>query len=156
VSPQVYGVLFGVNAFGLIACSQINRALLKRRSDRLLLKRALRVNLVAVVVLGIDGLFNIGGLAGLMIPLFAAMSSMGFISPNAVAAAMARSGGHAGSASALIGGVQFAAAAISGALVSTLQNGTALPMCGTILLLSTSAFVVHRMLAEEPRRPRSA
>jgi DHA1 family bicyclomycin/chloramphenicol resistance-like MFS transporter len=150
VPPQLYGFLFGANALGLIASSQINRRLLRRHTDATLLKRALAVTAVAGVVLGLAGLLDIGGLPGLMVPLFVCISSLGFILPNATAAALARSGSHAGSAVALLGGVQFGMAASAAGLVSALENGTALPMCGTIMGLVLAAFAFHRMLAMRP------
>jgi DHA1 family bicyclomycin/chloramphenicol resistance-like MFS transporter len=150
VPPQLYGFLFGANALGLIASSQINRRLLRRHTDATLLKRALAVTAVAGVVLGLAGLLDIGGLPGLMFPLFVCISSLGFILPNATAAALARSGSHAGSAVALLGGVQFGMAASAAGLVSALENGTALPMCGTIMGLVLAAFAFHRMLAMRP------
>ncbi len=146
VPPQLYGFLFGGNAVGLIASSQINRHLLRHYSDTLLLKRALAVASVAGIAIGLAGFLNIGGLPVLMLPLFICMSSLGFIMPNATAAALARSGGHAGAAMALLGGFQFGMAASSAAIVSALENGTALPMCGTIMGLMLAAFTFHRLL----------
>jgi DHA1 family bicyclomycin/chloramphenicol resistance-like MFS transporter len=150
VSPQLYGLLFGANALGLIASSQLNRRLLRRYTDATLLKRALGVTAVAGIILGLAGLLDLGGLPGLMAPLFVCISSLGFILPNATAAALARSGSHAGSAVALLGGLQFAMAASASALVSALENGTALPMCGTIMGLVLAAFALHRLLVERP------
>jgi DHA1 family bicyclomycin/chloramphenicol resistance-like MFS transporter len=60
---------------------------------------------------------------------------------------MNRSGGHAGSAAALLGSMQFATASSGSALVSALENGTALPMCGTIMGVVLIAFVLNRWLA---------
>jgi DHA1 family bicyclomycin/chloramphenicol resistance-like MFS transporter len=68
---------------------------------------------------------------------------------------MAPYGQRAGSAAALLGAVQFACGAASGALVSVLDNGTALPMVGTIALCSVSAFLVLQFLALRPM-PRPA
>ncbi|MDB5393324.1 MAG: putative drug resistance transporter [Rhodospirillales bacterium] len=150
VPPQLYGLLFGANALGLIASSQLNRRLLRRYTDETLLKRALGVTTVAGIILGLAGLLDLGGLPGLMAPLFVCISSLGFILPNATAAALARSGSHAGSAVALLGGVQFAMAASASALVSALEDGTALPMCGTIMGLVLAAFALHRLLVERP------
>ena len=147
VPPQYYGWLFGSNALGLIACSQFNRYLLRRHSDTVILRHALAVTAAAGVCLGLVGMLDLGGLAGLMAPLFVCISSLGFILPNATAAAMNRSGGHAGSAAALMGGIQFATASSASALVSALENGTALPMCGTIMAVMLIALVVNRGLA---------
>jgi DHA1 family bicyclomycin/chloramphenicol resistance-like MFS transporter len=60
---------------------------------------------------------------------------------------MAPYGQRAGSAAALLGAMQFACGAASGALVSLLDNGTALPMVGTIALCSVAAFLVLQFLA---------
>ena len=151
VPPQYYGLLFGSNALGLIACSQFNRYLLRRHSDTVILRRALAVMAVASVCLGLAGWLDLGGLPGLMAPLFVCISCLGFILPNATAAAMSRSGGHAGSAAALLGSMQFATASSGSALVSALENGTAFPMCGTIMVMVLIAFGLHRLLVG--RRP---
>jgi DHA1 family bicyclomycin/chloramphenicol resistance-like MFS transporter len=153
VSPGLFGALFGVNALGLIVASQVNRALLKRFSDRLILKIALRVTAAAAISLGVFAWFDIGGLVALMIPLFICLSSMGFVMPNATAAAMAQSGRNAGSAAALLGALQFSIAALAGASVSALQSGTAFPMCGIILSGSIAAFLTHAILVENRPRP---
>jgi len=151
VDPHYYGLLFGSNAVGLIACSQVNRYLLRRRSDTTILRRALIVIALSGVCLGVAGFFRLGGLPGLMAPLFVCISSLGFIMPNATAAAMNRSGGHAGSAAALIGGIQFAVASSASAVVSALEDGTAMPMCGTIMGAMLIAFILHRLLVGRAR-----
>jgi DHA1 family bicyclomycin/chloramphenicol resistance-like MFS transporter len=46
-----------------------------------------------------------------------------------------------------LGAVQFACGAAAGALVSTLHNGTALPMTGTIALCGVAAFLLLQFLA---------
>jgi DHA1 family bicyclomycin/chloramphenicol resistance-like MFS transporter len=147
VPPQYYGWLFGSNALGLIACSQFNRYLLRQHSDTAILRHALAVTAVAGICLGAVGAFDLGGLPGLMAPLFVCVASLGFILPNATAAAMNRSGGHAGSAAALMGGIQFATASSASAVVSALEDGTALPMCGTIMTVVLIALAINRGLA---------
>jgi DHA1 family bicyclomycin/chloramphenicol resistance-like MFS transporter len=149
VAPQYYGLLFGSNAIGLIACSQFNRYLLRRHSDTKILRHALAVMAVAGVCLGLAGWLDLGGLPGLMAPLFVCISSLGFILPNATAAAMNRSGGHAGSAAALLGSMQFATASSGSALVSALENGTAFPMSGTIMGVVLIAFALNRWLTDK-------
>jgi DHA1 family bicyclomycin/chloramphenicol resistance-like MFS transporter len=56
---------------------------------------------------------------------------------------MAPHGRAAGSASALMGALQFGVGAVAGALVGALHNGTALPMAGVMAacgLLGLAAF----------------
>ena len=151
VPPQYYGWLFGSNALGLVVCSQFNRYLLRRYSDTTILRHALAVTAVAGICLGLVGLFDLGGLPGLMAPLFVCIASLGFIMPNATAGALSRSGGHAGSAVALQTSIQFTAASTASAVVSTLENGTALPMCGTIMTVVLIAFAFNRLLIGRSR-----
>ena len=147
ISPQAYGLLFGTNAFGLILASQINARLLRRVSGRAILPVAVAVALVADLVLAAGAVADAGGLPGLMLPLFVTVSSLGFVMANSTAAAMARAQGHRGAASALIGVIQFALAAGTGALVGVLQNGTARPMALVIAGLGLAAFAASRVAA---------
>jgi DHA1 family bicyclomycin/chloramphenicol resistance-like MFS transporter len=132
VAPQNYGWIFGTNAFGIIAASQINRWLLARFRAETILRTALMVIMVSGVVLTVLAATGVGGLVGLLAPLFVCIAGYGFISPNATALAMAAYGRTAGSASALLGTLQFALGAAAGALVGVLANGTALPMAAVI------------------------
>ncbi|HEU5015545.1 MAG TPA: Bcr/CflA family multidrug efflux MFS transporter [Roseiflexaceae bacterium] len=132
VAPQNYGWIFGTNAFGIIAASQINRWLLARFRAETILRTALMVIMVSGVVLTVLAATGVGGLGGLLAPLFVCIAGYGFISPNATALAMAAYGRTAGSASALLGTLQFALGAAAGALVGVLANGTALPMAAVI------------------------
>ena len=52
----------------------------------------------------------------------------------------------AGTASALAGTIQFGLGALSGALVSGLFDGTALPMAAVIALAGLTSLVAHRLL----------
>ncbi len=146
VPAQSFGWLFGLNALGLIASSQYNRRLLTHHSADAILRRANR----ATVLLGL-GLLAVaaggwGGLPVLLIPLFGYIASLGFTGPNAMACALADQGGRAGSASALIGTLQFAVATVSSMLVGLLGNGSALPMAAVIAGCGVLAYIAHRIL----------
>ena len=58
----------------------------------------------------------------------------------------------AGSASALLGTLQFVVGAISSIVVGALYNGTALPMAGTIAACCITALVIFQVLAIHPQR----
>lgn len=94
-----------------------------------------------------------GGLAGLLPPLFVFVAGIGLVGPNATAAAMAPYGRMAGSASALLGAVQFMVGAATSALVGALYNGTAFPMAAVIAGCGCGAFMVYMLLVG--RRPRA-
>ena len=147
VRPDHYGWLFGLNAAGLIVASQCNRALLQRVAETSILSRALVVTAAAGVLLLAAAWSGRGGLSELLLPLFVYISSLGFVLPNVVAAALAPQGRNAGSAAALLGTVQFGAGAAVGTLLGALGNGTAVPMAGLIAACGLSALAVHRLLA---------
>lgn len=146
VPAQHYGWLFGLNAFGLIVASQINRRLLARHSTDVLFKRANLANMLFGIVLAGVAWSGLGGLPGLLVPLFAYITALGFTFPNAAAGALAPFGDRAGSASALLGSVQFSLAAIAGAAVGWLHNDTAVPLAMVIAVCGIAAFVAHRTL----------
>lgn len=141
VAPQNYGLLFGANALGLIAASQINTWLLGRFSARGILAMAVRTQVLAACVLVGIAALNVGGLVALLPPMFVAVASLGLIMPNAMAAAMVRAQERAGAASALLGVIQFSLAAVAGALVGVLHDGSALPMTGTMAFLGAAGLL---------------
>jgi DHA1 family bicyclomycin/chloramphenicol resistance-like MFS transporter len=67
--------------------------------------------------------------------------------PNTTALALAPHGRVAGSAAAVLGCLQFAIGGIGGALVSMLDNGTAMPMVGTIAAGGVLAFLTNRFFS---------
>jgi MFS transporter, DHA1 family, multidrug resistance protein len=146
VPAQHYGWLFGLNALGLIVASQINRRLLSRHTSDELLKRANLTNALFGIALAGIALSGVGGLPLLLLPLFGYVAALGFTFPNAAAGALAPFGDRAGSASALLGSVQFAIAAIAGAAVGLLHDDTAVPMAAVICACGIAALVAHRTL----------
>ena len=74
------------------------------------------------------------------------LSAGGIISPNIAAIVMAPFGEVAGSASALLGTIQFGVGAGAGALVGVFHDGTALPMTAGIAGCAIASFVVWRTL----------
>jgi DHA1 family bicyclomycin/chloramphenicol resistance-like MFS transporter len=156
VSPQRYGLLFGLNALGLIAASQINVRLLRRFSGQAILSAAVVAAMAAGFALAAVAIAGIGGLIGLMIPLFVVVATIGFTLPNSIAAAMARARGHGGAASALIGVMQFGLAALAGSLVGALHARSAVPMAVVIAGLGLAAFLVVRLAGGGRRREREA
>lgn len=146
VPEQTYGLLFGLNAFGLIAASQINHRLLARwKSDAILSHILLLVALWGLLLLAMAAT-GFGGLWGLLPPLFAFVSSLGFSFPNAIAGAMAHQAERAGSASALLGTIQFGAATIAGSLVGALHAHSAVPMAAVMAVCGVVALALHRLL----------
>ncbi|WP_175653324.1 multidrug effflux MFS transporter [Pseudomonas sp. Marseille-P9899] len=155
VPAEHYGWLFGMNAAGFILVAQVNARLLAKRAPSSLLARTIWVYLLAgLVVLGISALHT-QALWPLLVPLFLCIASLGCIIPNASACAMNGQGARAGSASALLGCLQFSVAAGAAGLVSALHDGTALPMALVITLCGAGA-VTAAVLTRRLQLKRSA
>ncbi|ROM59398.1 Bcr/CflA family drug resistance efflux transporter [Pseudomonas poae] len=142
VAPEHYGWLFGSNAAGFILVAQLNARLLSKRGPAFLLSRTVWVYvLAALTLLGIAAL-RTDALWPLLVPLFICIASLGCILPNTSACAMAGQGARAGSASALLGCIQFGVAAGAASLVGVLHDGTAMPMAMVISLCGVLAVTV--------------
>ena len=141
-----YGWLFGVNACGIIGASQVNRYLLRRHDPDMLLQWANVASLVCGLLVFAMAWSNAAGLAGILVPLFFYIAALGFTFPNASAGAMAPFPERAGSASALLGSVQFGIAALASAAVGAMHDRTAMPMAVVIATCGLLAFATHRVL----------
>ncbi|MCK1793996.1 multidrug effflux MFS transporter [Pseudomonas violetae] len=134
VPAEHFGWLFGTNAAGFILVAQINARLLAKRGPAFLLARAVWVYLAAGLALLAVSALHTEKLWPLLIPLFICIASLGCILPNASACAMNGQGARAGSASALLGCLQFSVAAGAASLVGIWYDGTAMPMALVISL----------------------
>jgi MFS transporter, DHA1 family, multidrug resistance protein len=150
VPPERFGLFFGTNAAGLIAASQINRWLAGRMDPRRIVRIILPIAMIAGFGMLLGAITGWGGFAGILIPLFCFIACYGFIMPNTTGLAMAPYGAIAGSASALLGTLQFVMGATAGALVGALGNGTAVPFAAVIAGCGFGAFAMYRSV---PRRP---
>lgn len=145
VPAEHYGWLFGTNAAGFILMAQVNARLLAWRGPAVLLSRAVWVYVTAGLVLLALSALHPAALWPLLIPLFIGIASLGAIVPNASACAMNGQGARAGSASALLGCLQFSVAAGAAALVSALDDGSAIPMALVISLCGVMAVVFSQV-----------
>jgi MFS transporter, DHA1 family, multidrug resistance protein len=145
VKPEHFGLYFGGNAIGIMTASQVNRWLAKSMDARQILKVVLPISLLAGVTLLVDTYTGFGGFAGILVPLFVFIATHGFVMPNTTALAMAPHAAVAGSASALLGSVQFILGATAGALVGLAANGTAVPFAAVIASCGAGAFLIHAL-----------
>ncbi|WP_307944194.1 multidrug effflux MFS transporter [Pseudomonas mosselii] len=154
VPPEHYGWLFGTNAAGFILMAQVNARLLAKRGPAFLLARAVWLYLVAALALLVVAALRPAQLWPLLVPLFVCIASLGCIIPNASACAMSGQGTRAGSASALMGCLQFSVAAGAAALVGVLHDGSAVPMalvislCGALVV--SVAMLTRRLQVSRP------
>ncbi|WGF87547.1 Bcr/CflA family multidrug efflux MFS transporter [Marinivivus vitaminiproducens] len=145
-TPVLYSVIFAVNAIGLIGGAQFNVRLIRAFGAEALIRCATAVYALAACVLLVVTLLSVPGLPALVLPLFVLVSCMGLIMPPSAMLAIDPHPTIAGTASSLIGTLQWTAAASSGVIVSLLFNGTALPMVGTIAVCALGAMVMARLI----------
>ncbi|MDM4206196.1 multidrug effflux MFS transporter [Klebsiella spallanzanii] len=124
VAPQHYGWLFAVNIIGVMAMSVVNRRLVQRHALSSLLKISLAVAALAVVILAVGVRLHIGGIGLIVASVFLFFSMNGVIAATSTAAALDEAGAFAGSASALIGSLQYGSGIISSLLLAWLRDGT--------------------------------
>ncbi len=149
VSPQVFSLIFGTNALGFVIAGQVNGRLV----GRVPLIRLLFMGLVATTSGGVTLLLvvSIGGigLIGILPALFVMVASLGFVLPNATSLALSGQPSIAGSASVLVGVLQFSIGAIAAPIVGSFGANTALPMASVIAALGVSALGVFLLLGRE-------
>jgi DHA1 family bicyclomycin/chloramphenicol resistance-like MFS transporter len=143
VRPDRFGWFFGINAAGIILASQINGFLARRVDPHHTLRVAQTVAAMSGIVLFAMGRTHTGGFAGILIPLFIFVSCNGFSFPNSTALAMARHAKVAGSASAVVGFLQFLVSGIAGLSVSLLHDGTIFPMTFVMACAGSLALPVN-------------
>jgi len=153
VPAERFGLFFGTNALGLITASQINGRLARRTTPQAILKVVLPITAAAGLVLLVNSVTGFGGFAGILLPLFVCVSSVGFVVPNTTVLAMAPHGRIAGSASALLGALQFGLGATAGALVSGLNDGTPFPLGIVVCACSAGALLIFRGLGRTQPSP---
>jgi DHA1 family bicyclomycin/chloramphenicol resistance-like MFS transporter len=156
VPATQYGAFFGVNALGFVMAAQLNVRLSKRFETGVVIRTALIFQTIASLLLAAGTWTGSIGLYGTASLIFIYMACAGSLFPNTTAMAMAGHADKAGSASALIGTLQFTLAAIAASTVGALNNATPLPMAATIAACGVFAFAFHWLLIPGARGSRPA
>lgn len=144
LSTSHYSWVFGLNAFGLILMSQVNRYMLKTKKPMQILSKLYVIIAFLGVALSLAGLMN-AQFWVIFLLNFLFISSLGMGFPNSTASALASQGTHAGSASALMGTLQFCLSAIISSLVSYFHNGTLVPMTLTIGICGICSLLIFKL-----------
>ncbi|MDK1360812.1 multidrug effflux MFS transporter [Arthrobacter sp. zg-Y1219] len=150
LSASAYGIVFGINAMGLVSAGFVSARLARRVPPRTTVTAAVAVLLgmsLAVLALAV---FAAPPLL-LAVPIFFAASSVGFVMGNTTALALAEVGLAAGSGSAVLGGGQFLVGALVSPLTGLAGAESALPLA---VIMSVSAlFAAAALAATRTRHP---
>ncbi|EGA8657039.1 multidrug effflux MFS transporter [Campylobacter jejuni] len=145
LSEQKFALLFGVNALGFVICANINaRLVLKYESEKILAK-ALMIMFISTVILLANAFFHPNFLL-FELGIFTSIAMLGFIAPNTTTLAMARFKEHSGTASAVLGTVQFGFAGLISFVVGAINANTpiilAFVMCACVLVANMIYFLI--------------
>lgn len=150
LSSTAYSVAFGVNAVGVLVFGAVSAKLVGRVSPRRL--SAIGLGIAAVASLALCCVILAGGGAMLMMPLiFLAVAANGLVFGNASALAISRVPKNAGTASAVLGALQFCLGAVASPLVGLGGEDAALPMAVTMLAACGLAIASFLLLAGRDR-----
>ncbi|WP_173861308.1 MULTISPECIES: Bcr/CflA family multidrug efflux MFS transporter [unclassified Pseudomonas] len=141
VSPQAYGVLFGVGIVGIMLANQLNARLVRQVGTDRLMRLGALIAALSSLWLAIDAWSDVGGLAGLVAPLFLFVAAAGLIVANSIVGALDSFPHMAGAVSALIGALQYGTGMIGSGLVGVLADGTPKPMATVIVLFGAASMV---------------
>jgi MFS transporter, DHA1 family, multidrug resistance protein len=144
LSPQAFSLAFAVNGLGIMAAASVNRRLVGRLRPATLLRAGVTQSALGGVLLLTAVLTGAGGRWGVLAALFLVVSCVGLVGPNTIALALARHGEVAGTASALLGVIQFLIGAVAAPLVGIAGDDTAVPMAVTIVVLALGAVATER------------
>ncbi|WP_062381709.1 multidrug effflux MFS transporter [Demequina pelophila] len=119
LSPQEYGLVFGMNSVGLVIANQTSARVMKWFPPRAVATAGLAVMATGSVLLLVAGLLDLG-LIGVLIPLFFVVASLGIIGPAVQITALKDHAGEAGTAASLLGALNFGVAGIVSPVVGVL------------------------------------
>jgi DHA1 family bicyclomycin/chloramphenicol resistance-like MFS transporter len=148
LSPVAFSLLFGLNALGIVGASVVGSRIVGRVRPRTLLTAGLVQACLGAALLVLAVVLDLGVVA-VCAALFLVVSAVGLVSPNATALALTEHPETAGSASALLGLLQFVVGALAAPLVGVAGAEDALPMALTIAALAGAALVQFALLTRD-------
>lgn len=141
IAPQNYGWLFAVNILGVMILSFANRYLVYHMSLHRLLQIATAISLVAIIAMAAFVRAELYGIQIIVCMVFIFFSMNGIIAASATAAALDEVSHIAGSASALIGALQYGSGIISSVLLAVFSKGAPWTMTWVMLLFTAASFL---------------
>ena len=153
IPAERFGIYFGVNAFGFIMVSQLNRRLVAGRGPRKVLGWGVSILALAAVLLLACALTGLGGFAAVFAALFFVVASLGLIASNVSAVAMAPFGDRAGGAASLLGFSQALTGVAASAAVGWIHAEGAIPMASVVALCAAVSLASYLGLVRNDRTP---
>jgi DHA1 family bicyclomycin/chloramphenicol resistance-like MFS transporter len=161
-SPFGFSLLFAMNAVAMIGGAQLAPTLVRRFGARRLIGPATAAYACFTVALLLANVLGLADLPVTVVLVFCSVGCLGFIMPPATMLSLEAHGAIAGTASSMMGTLQFTLGALSSFAVSLLFDGTARPlfliMSGTAVasLISWRVFLVVAASRGRLPRPKAA
>eukprot|EP01093_Parvamoeba_rugata_P001120 TRINITY_DN1134_c0_g1_i1.p1 TRINITY_DN1134_c0_g1~~TRINITY_DN1134_c0_g1_i1.p1 ORF type:complete len:418 (+),score=59.96 TRINITY_DN1134_c0_g1_i1:356-1609(+) len=148
VSPAQFPYLFGANVLVIVVCNRLNTPLLKRLELHQILKIAAAIQLAAVI--GLFLAINVfePSLYSVVPMVMISVGMIGLTAPSATASFMQFFPHIGGTATALMGTIQFATGAVAGMVIGHFHDGTLLPVTLSMLGFGIFANVMVHFIAE--------
>ena len=134
LTPGQYAIAFSANALVFIGAAQVTVPLTQRLGVERVVASGTTYLVGATMFLFIVTLTGVGHLPMLMVSIGLCLAGLGVVAPLTPVAALSRHGSHAGSASALLGTLQYLLGALAASLVGALEDGTARPFAAMMVL----------------------
>lgn len=151
LSPPAYGLSFGLVAAGFMVGSTVSGRLARRVGiDRLIRAGVILCLVGGAMALGMP--LALGPSVAVVIgPMVVFLAGFGLVAPNAMAGALGPYPEMAGAASALLGFTQMSLAAVAGAAVGQLHDGTQLVMTAGVCVSGIATAAAFHLLRGRAR-----
>jgi DHA1 family bicyclomycin/chloramphenicol resistance-like MFS transporter len=141
ISPQHYGLFFGLNIVGIMIGNFLNTRCVGRFGVLRMISAASTVALVAALFVALACLTGWGGLWTIVVGLFFVVGVVGVLSANCATDLMSRYPRNAGAAAALFGATQLALGALGSFVVGLFPGISPVGMGWTIGVCGVFAYV---------------
>jgi len=141
LTPRAYSLAFSANAASFIGVSQFTGRLGKRFGLVTVVKVAVAGYAAVMTALLLVNLAGVARLDVMLAMLFVGYGFLGLVVPTTAVLSLEEHGAIAGTASALMGTLQFVTGAVVMAVVGPFADGTARPMVAGIAACAVIAFV---------------
>ncbi|RKP55837.1 multidrug effflux MFS transporter [Pararobbsia silviterrae] len=142
LTPTMFSLCFALNAAAFFGVTQLTAHMSRRYGLPRVIRVAVTGFAAAMVVLALLFVGGVDNLVVMVVFLFIGYGFLGLVLPTAAVLSLDHHGAIAGTASALMGAMQFVVGAIVMALSGLVADGTAKPMVVCIAATALTTFVI--------------
>ncbi|HWI21306.1 MAG TPA: multidrug effflux MFS transporter [Baekduia sp.] len=153
LSPEQFAVLFGLNAFGIMLATGLNRRLLHRFAPFQIMVGGMFASAAAALMLLAGAGLAPDTLVAVALPLAFLVASWALIQPNAIVLIMHDHATHAGTASSCLRVLQACLSAVIAPLAGIGAATSALPLAVLIAVLSITGLALTVVLMSRSSFP---